>query len=716
MNIMQPDFDVLLTECDREPIHVPEAIQPHGAMVVIDPVAVLVVATAGKVTELSGSPCDTMFDIEQAIGLPVDRILARLPVSGPALVATVGPADRRVDVIGHRTGGLVVLEFERSTSQLSAASALGTAQSLSARLDAAQSIAEACQHAADAVFALTGYGRIMVYEFLPDDSGAVIAEAKVPALASLLHHRFPESDIPKQARALYARNPVRVIPKSDYVPAPLNWRQRDAANGPLDMSDCHLRSVSPVHLLYLRNMNVAASASISIMVAGQLWGLIACHHDAPRQLDFVERELAKHVGQLVGAQITARQRAAGQTEHALLGQAREEMLQVVMPGIGSVEESLLRHAGDVCRAMPADGVAVAYDDRITRAGSAPDLKDLRSLLPKLQSASGNVFSSSNLAEHFPEAAAYASAASGALSLIVRRDPLLSITWFRAEEVQTIDWAGNPHKEPDAETGRLTPRESFEAWRETVHGQSRPWTSAEIAAAGRLGAALDDLIDQQDMRRLNRQLNRAVTDKEQLLAQKDLLMREVHHRVQNSLQLVNSMLYLQEREAKQDAVKTHFELARQRLTAVAMVHRRLWRTDKLGDVRLDTFMGELIDELGAVWDSRWRQHITLDVAPLTLSTDNSVLLGLIVTELLTNAVKYAYGGEPGPILIEASETRRRDICVRIADRGRGIELDNERQSFGSRLVQTLVAQLSGKIERRDNNPGLLVELTFRPAHD
>lgn len=700
------DLAALLTSCDREPIHVPEAIQPHGVLAVYQPSAGKIVATAGNFTAV-GIP--TAEALAGKLGEPLDAIAARLPASGPVSFGSVAVDGELADAIVHRSGPYLVIEMERSASEMTAAASLGTAQALAAQLESAQNLTEACQHAADAVHALSGYERIMVYRFLEDGSGAVVAEARNATVPSLLNHRFPESDIPKQARALYARNHVRVIPDSAYIPAPLRWDVPPPQ--PLDMSDCHLRSVSPVHLQYLRNMGVAASASISIMVGGRLWGLIACHHHTPRALDFVEREMCKHVGQLVGANIAARERAAEQIEIARLAQNREEVLQIVAPGIGSLEESFLRHVGQLIRAIPSDGVAVCLDGRIGQAGSTPPPAALRGLLPALAGPEENeVFASHHLSAEFPGAADYAAAASGALSIVIRQEPHFSIAWFRAEQVETVNWAGNPHKPADPETGMLTPRKSFDLWRETVHHQSREWAGAEIEAARRLRGAVIEMLDKQELRALNRQLRRAVGEKEKLIAHKDLLMREVHHRVQNSLQIVNSMLYLQERDSGSDEVRGQFELARQRLTAVAMVHRRLWRTDQVGDVRLDTFMAELVEELTAIWDLRWREAITQQVAPVTLSTDKSILLGLIVTELLTNAVKYAYAGEPGPILIEGA---REDGGVRliIADRGAGAADDAPGKGFGSRLIQTLVQQLGGTLERQNNAPGLRVALSF-----
>ena len=707
------DLGALLTSCDREPIHIPEAIQPHGMLVVYELASGEIVGQAGDLGTLETSNTD---DLAQLLGESLDAVADRIPPSGPTSLGVVAFEGEVFDVVVHRSGTYLVLEFERSASMMSAAASLGMARDFASRLDAAQNFTEACECAAEAVHVLSGYERVMVYRFLPDDSGAVIAEARRPGLASLLNHRFPESDIPKQARALYARNHVRVIPNSAYTPAPIEWAPGNAPGQPLDMSDCHLRSVSPIHLQYLKNMGVTASASISIMVGGRLWGLIACHHGAVRHLDFVEREMCRHVGQLIGNHIAARERSAAQAEIARLAQSREEALRILGPTFGSIEGSVSRHLADLVRAIPSDGIAVCLEGRIEQFGSTPPPAALRALLPRMTPPEEReVFATHRLSALFPEAADFATVASGALSIVVRGAPEFSITWFRAEQVETVNWAGNPHKSVDEVTGTLTPRESFALWGETVREQAREWSRAEIDAAVRLRAEVVELLDKQELRRLNTQLRQALTDREQLIAHKDLLMREVHHRVQNSLQLVNSMLYLQERSSGSDEVRGQFELARQRLTAVAMVHRRLWRTDKIGDVRLDTFMAELVDELASIWDPRWREAITQEVAPVTMSTDKSILLGLIVTELLTNAVKYAYAGKPGPILIEGRQGNDGKLRLIVADRGAGLASDEPRQSFGSHLVQTLVSQLGGTLERADNDPGLRLILTF-PLED
>src|SRR5690606_29658691 len=144
----------------------------------------------------------------------------------------------------------------------------------------AQDLRDLCRRTAVAVRSITGFDRVMVYRFDDDASGHVFAEDCGPDTTGFLHHHFPASDIPRQARALYVRNRARAIPDAQYVPAPL---QPDVFSS-LDLSDVGLRSVSRVHLEYLHNMGVRASASFSIVRDDTLWGLIACHNATPLYL------------------------------------------------------------------------------------------------------------------------------------------------------------------------------------------------------------------------------------------------------------------------------------------------------------------------------------------------------------------------------------------------------------------------------------------------
>ncbi|RZJ40852.1 MAG: GAF domain-containing protein, partial [Brevundimonas sp.] len=260
-----------LNACDREPIHVPEAIQPHGLLFVVDPADLTVRREAGRIARITGA--ETW--IGRALdGLLGDRAMNPLRAGGPAEAGFVtrwrGVDSLDYDVIARPQGADLIIEIEQSSQgALPGIELISRIDAAGAAFERASSVRAVCESAAEAFRALTGFDRIMIYRFLDDEAGQVVAESRSLEVESFRNHHFPATDIPRQARALYVRNPVRVIPDARYTPEPLRPASPD---GLLDMSDCGLRSVSPVHLKYLENMGVRASASVSIIVDGELWG------------------------------------------------------------------------------------------------------------------------------------------------------------------------------------------------------------------------------------------------------------------------------------------------------------------------------------------------------------------------------------------------------------------------------------------------------------
>ena len=715
-----------LTDCDREPIHIPGAIQPHGMLLVVDPASEEILQTAGDMEGLLG-------DGETALGRRVRGVLgvslaalarsAGVGVRGePVYLGSLRPPARGggIDVVAHERDGVVLLELEPSpASRPTAARILATVRATAATLAAAPDLLRTCQAAAREVRRLTGFERVMVYRFLEDGTGSVFAEDKAAGLPSLLNHHYPASDIPRQARELYVRSPVRVIPDAGYAPAPLTPGLCPATGGPLDMSDCALRSVSPVHVQYLKNMGVAASMSVSIVRDGALWGLVACHHTAPRSVPYELREACKHVGQILSQQIAAREEADAHAQGRRLAEARDEILLVLQRASVSVEDALVEHASELRAIVPCDGAAVCRRGRvIAGVGHRPSNGGIEELVRwLLRDAAPDPYATDRLSERHAPASAYRARASGLLAVMVSREDPLVLLWFRAEHVEVVKWAGNPHKPvaPGTDPGILNPRTSFDLWRETVHGRARPWTAAQIGAARRFRDRVFDLRQRRRLEGLNRRLRETLSDKEELIAQKDLLMREVHHRVQNSLQLVNSMLGLQERELADPLLAARFAEARRRILAVSAVHRRLWRSDQIQSVGFDTYLLELRDGLVGEWGSGWDDQIRVRAAPVLVPTDTAVVLALVVTELLTNAVKHAYGGAPGPIDVTVCGGPDGGVRIAVADRGAGMEREERPGGFGSRLTRALMAQVRGGIELQDNRPGTRVVLTVpRPT--
>jgi light-regulated signal transduction histidine kinase (bacteriophytochrome) len=709
-----------LTGCDREPIHIPGAIQPHGVLLVVDPASEEVLQSAGDTESLLGhAPPLPGRRVGEALGVSLGTFVraagAGLRVE-PVYLGSVRPrpGGDEVDVVASQRDGVVILELERSpAARLSAAHLLGDLQAIGAALEAAPDVARTCQAAARELRRLTGFDRVMVYRFLEDGSGCVLAEDKATELPPLLNHHYPASDIPRQARELYLRNLIRVIPNVGYAPAPLVPPVCPATKRPLDMGNCALRSISPIHVQYLKNMGVEASMSVSIVRDGTLWGLVACHHRTPMPVSYELRQACKRVGQILSQQIAAREETEAHVQARRLADARDELLVALARAEGSIEGALAEHAAELLAIVPSDGVAVCRGGEVTGAGHRPSDAEVRDLVAwLLRGGAPDPYATDGLSERHSPAAAYRARASGLLATVMAHEVPLVLLWFRAERAEVIGWAGNPHKsvEPGSVPGTLTPRASFELWREAVHGRSRPWTEAELDAARRFRDAAAELGRQRRLEELNTRLRQTLADKEALIAQKDLLMREVHHRVQNSLQLVNSMLALHEREAADPALAARFAEARRRILAVSATHRRLWRSDQIQSVRFDTYLRELRDDLAEEWGRAWDEHLRIRAEPMLVPTDAAISLALVVTELLTNAVKHAYGGAPGPIDVAVAGGPNGSIRIVVADQGAGMEQTERPGGFGSRLTRLLIAQIKGELDFQDNRPGTKVVLT------
>ncbi|MET0374583.1 MAG: histidine kinase dimerization/phosphoacceptor domain -containing protein [Rhizorhabdus sp.] len=698
------DIGLDLTACDREPIHIPGAIQPHGLLLVADADTGRVVAGAGDLeTRLSADWLGG--DLSALIAQDVGALLAEeTGRDGTIVAAPIIGLTESLDVTIHRSGERLLVELEPvETTPMTAAHMLGVLNAMATGFERASNLQALCERAATAFRQLTGFDRVMVYRFLDDEAGRVMAEDRAPDLGTFLNHHFPASDIPKQARALYVRNRTRTIPQIDYAPAVL----RPAGFEALDLSDVALRSVSPIHLRYLANMGVAASASISIVKDGLLWGMIACHHGSPKGLTPDIRAASATLASGLARQIRAKEEAETYRERLRLRAAEDAVIPKLAtePAPRSIVTAL---RDDLRRMFDGDGFAYVEGHIVDTDGACPSKDDILDLAAWARTRGGiEPFATHELPKSFPPARAYSATASGVLALPLVDEGAM-LLWFRAEQIEEVEWAGNPHKAVSVDPNAvLTPRTSFESWTQAVSGRSRRWTREEIEAAHRLRRAFHDAHVNQRLRSLNADLQRTLADKDALIAQKDVLMKEVNHRVQNSLQLVAAFLSLQAKSSDDAKVKEHLAEAQARLAAVALVHRRLYRDDQVESVDLSRYIEELAGDMKTSLGDDWASQMTLDLAPVLVATDRAVNIGLVLTELVINASKYAYRGQAGPIQISLEQHRNR-LRLIVADNGVG--KSGTRMGFGSRMMTAIVAGLSGEIQHDDNMPGLRVILS------
>ncbi len=511
-----------LSNCDRELIHLAGSIQPHGLLWVLQEPELRIVQASASSQPLLGRP------LAQLLGLPLSacggdlaervRELAAGPDlhEGVPLRCTLALQGQPLPFEGllHRgSDGLLIVEIEPLQ-----AGSIETADVPGARLQAelgraVQRLSEASTIAtlADAlvlsVRELTGYDRVMVYQFDPEGHGKIVAEARHDRLDSLLGHHYPASDIPQRARELYLRNRVRVLVDVAYVPSPLQPRHPPAPGGSalreLDMSMCYLRSMSPLHIQYLKNMGVTATLVVSLVREGRLWGLIACHHYRPRNLRFAVRAAADLLGEVASTRIAALENYA-RAQVAIQVRRLEQRLVEATSTDGDWRQALFRNPSVLLQPVQASGAALFHEGQWQGCGETPSTPELRALLKWIESQTfeDGSFACASVARANPALASLTATASGVLAVRLSATKPDMLLWFRKEQLLSVTWAGDPSKPMvDNNPLELSPRRSFAAWSELVRGTSLRWTDADIALCRAYGDALVDIIVQVNAVRL-----------------------------------------------------------------------------------------------------------------------------------------------------------------------------------------------------------------------
>lgn len=482
-----------LTNCDREPIHVPGAIQPHGALLAIGPDERIAVASTntddllGRASsDLFGRPLiDVLPEAVQPVRESVDQE-TRLEAHRLTLGDHGRLGGRDVDLLVHRSGEFTVIEIEPVDARTAAVSHRAV-RAAATRLAQASGVNDLVARLANEVRTLTGFDRVMVYRFDEQWNGEVVAEDRREDLNPFLGLHYPATDIPAQARRLYTENWTRLIADIAYEPVALNPVFDPTTGKPLDLSHSALRSVSPIHVEYLSNMGVTASMSVSMVHEDELWGLVACHHySGPHPVSFDVRNAAEFLGQSASFLIGDRMRVDGQSAEIRAMQSLSELMARVTGSGGPVHDELIADPA-MLELVDAGGAATWAEGRLLTSGSVPPDAVLHRIVALLHSEDGSARASSHLAALDPDLAEYTDTAAGAL-LVATGDSRWKL-WLRPAQVHTVDWGGDPrNKAINASEGRdvrLSPRKSFERWREVVHDRSAPWEPWQIAVADEL---------------------------------------------------------------------------------------------------------------------------------------------------------------------------------------------------------------------------------------
>jgi len=707
-NGMPFDDAVDLTNCDREPIHIPGIIQPYGFLLSLAADWTVSRASA-NVADFLGVSADAMqgrpigdFLSDEAIHAIRNRVsLLRGPDAVERLFKVPMVDGRSFDVAVHFSGTDVVLEAEpHDGDETDAAS---TVRAMIARVAQADSMHSFFRDGARQVRALTGFDRVMVYRFDPTGSGEVVAEAARPGIGSFLGLHYPASDIPAQARALYKRNIFRIIADIKSTPVPVLPRL-DEKGEALDMSLSILRAVSPIHIEYLNNMGVGASLSISIIVGGELWGLFACHHYSPRLPSFAQRSAAELFGQIYSMMLESRERAQTSDYEIRARAAADRLMSAV-----ARDEDLLSNAqwlGDIIfDTVPADGVGVYIDGAMSLSGLTPEpaqFSEIAQFLSRV--ADAQIFTTECIAQHLPGAAVYADKAAGMLAIPLSRRPRDYVVLFRSEQLRSVRWGGNPEKEIEYGPNgpRLTPRKSFEEWSELVKGKAEPFTGSELRVAETLRIALLEVV--------LRLADAAGEERQRANEKQELLIAELNHRVRNILALIRGLIS-QTRQSALSA-ESFIETLDDRVQALARGHDQI-TADRWGPARLI----DLIEtEAGAYLGER-RDRVLLAGPNVLLEPTAFTVVALVIHEMLTNAAKYgALADSRGTVSIVWDIDAEGSLLLRWKERGGPPVVAPSRRGFGSTIIERSIPyDLGGRADIHYKLTGLEAEFGLPARH-
>ncbi|GAB4284233.1 MAG: hypothetical protein Fur0025_14810 [Oscillatoriaceae cyanobacterium] len=698
---------VNLNNCDRELIHIPGAIQPHGLLLVLTEPDLTIAQVSENALEIVGVEPAKLLDRPLANFLnpeDLDAIRACLEDSfehiNPLPLVFHSHNPRQFNGIVHRSpSGEIILELEPSDAGINGDFFLFYRQVKHnlARIQRANHLGELCNLIVQEVRSITGFDRVMVYRFNAAGEGTVIAEAKQPDLESYLGLHYPDSDIPKQAKYLYRLNWLRLIPDVNYQPVGLlssggaeergsrgaevqgSWGAGERGSGgaevqrcrgaevqrsrgekdpprspaplppsqisPLDMTFCVLRSVSPIHIEYLKNMEVAASMSISLIHQQGLWGLIACHHNQPKFVPYETRTICEFLGQVMSTEISNKQLNENLDYQLqlkdILGQLVERLTRSTdfIEPLTTNPELLLKLAG-------ASGAAICAGDDIRLIGETPDKEVIPPLLTWLRERlERDLFVTDSLPRVYPAATTYKNVASGLLAIAISKVQHRYVLWFRPELLHTVTWAGNPNKPKRIEAdGSLSifPRQSFKAWQETVRLKSSPWFQCEIDGVVELRQAIIDIVLRQaeELASINLELQRSNSELDAFayIASHDLKepLRGIHNYATFLLEDYAEILPEEGTEKLQTLVRLT-----QRMESLIS---SLLRFSRLGRQELQMQpldLNQLLRETAEIFEMnpQWAGCVIRLPRTLPVIWGDRLLVGEIFTNLISNGLKY-----------------------------------------------------------------------------
>jgi len=508
-----------LNDSDCELIYAPGSIQPHGLLLVLESPALKILQVSNNTFEAMGFYPEQLLDkfleefVETEEIQAIEKALFENDQQRNGIRLSFKSQNRKSFFEGtlHQSNSALIVELESVVSPQASdcLNCYNLVQEPIDKIHKTPNLQVLCQTAVEEMRRMIGFDRAIVYQFDATGAGEVVAEDKVESLAPLLGLHYPAADIPPQARNMFSMNLIRFIPDINCQPVELIPECNPLTGRPLDLGCSLLRTVSPCHVQYLKNMNVVASMTLTLIKERKLWGLIACHHPTRKYVNYETRTACELLAKFVNLELSYKQEGEDR-EYAI---NLKELCHKFVTNISqkhSFVEGLLKYRDELLTLVGASGGVVCANENLTTIGKTPELLEIKKLISWIKTQINNdIFSTNFLSKLYPPSERFKEVASGLLVLTISEIKNYYILWFRPEVIQTINWAGELECsiKLKRDGSRLrSPRNSFELWQETVRLKSLPWQRCEIEIARELRVAITSM----ELRKMNQQLSLALS--------------------------------------------------------------------------------------------------------------------------------------------------------------------------------------------------------------
>lgn len=687
-------MEINFTNCDKEPIHIIGKIQPHGFLLIFDWSSLVLEQGSENVKDFLG------IGIEDLLGKPVEFFLTSKTTLTEELKKepdTPFPRffsfkEKQFVCFIHESSGKIVLECEpwQAQSEKETIESGFLISSLQARLNKIESLEGISELIAESIQTILDIDRVDIFRFDQDWNAEVIAEKVKAGIHSYRGHHFPASDIPKPARALLKVKDIRHIPDVSAKAVEISPYLNPTTGYPTDILRSELRYPSGIHLEYLRNMNTFASLSFSVMVKGNLWGLVSCTNEKAKYFDFHKRQSCDQIVKAYSNILVSSKEKRDYKQFKSFRQAEEELLgQVIQEE--DIIEGLEGEEINLLSLNAASGAAILMDSRLVTFGTTPGEDQILEIAEWLHNHTTEaVFHTRELSACLESASGFRNRASGLLALEISRFNKEYLLYFKPEvEVKRI-WAGNPEKLIRGKDSRIHPRKSFEKWEETIRGKSLPWSINELEIAHILRKDIIGirLMNQnKKLEDLNRKYREAAKGLEIRNTQLQDFIRIITHNLRSPLANIQGLhsIYrnnpdLLDADTFIDKVSISSE---NMLATIDDLNTILKSNAAVLDQKQPVSLSEIIKrELQNLDAAILQTDAEINVQLLIPEIEtNKAYMESIIHNLLSNALKYASPERKPEIRVKSWQEKDR-FFLSFSDNGLGIDL----KRYGSKLFR------------------------------